>query len=197
MRKTTDGDFPLLRIFRHYQLIPLTSGFNLCWQDEKIAEILGIGLVKCIRKTELAKVLRSVQPLLEIPRNLSNPDNDAAFALLVKSAKEIVQFDAAVKELLKMMQPKRWSKDSVPGRIEWVSKEVGRVDMLIEADTNFRPRQGARYDKNEGHAWFNLAREHVCAWRRKYPQYTVDLKLVVGSQYAPDPLFEMKEIFSE
>jgi len=193
LRGATDTGFPANRLLRHFvQLVPYgVCDYNLDHKIRKVASILLIAWSRNCDLSRSSRALRACQLLLEL-KETREFQTFATFDLLRRVSAEIAAFDTAIYELLEVFKK---GVDNVPGEKSVSYPNASRAEILITVSVHISNYHKGELEK-DGHKWFEKAREHALAWRKKYRKYSVNLKLVVVGWYSTEPKFERKEEFN-
>jgi hypothetical protein len=189
LREAVDKGFPAERLSRHFaQLMTINSReHGAVSRLKKFANLLVKAWARNCDLSKSSKALRAVQPLLERKEEYDFK-TAPAFDLLNRAAEEIAGFDLAVQELFGAFGT--WGSNSIPGKKFVYYPNAERAEISIEVTVS---RGNYRFDdellKKDGNKWFEMARDRAKEWRRKYPQYSLYLKLSVMGEFSPEPQF--------
>jgi hypothetical protein len=194
MRAATPEWFSTNRLERSLLLLSKKSREHQAkYKVRDLANILGNAWVRNSDYAKKERTFRAVRPIAALWSDLFSEGRiTAAFDFLGRTSAEIAQFHLALDELFASM--KKRDVMQVPGnrQISYHSTKWATVRIEVEIDPSYY--RSSRKDIGEdGHKWFELARDYTVKWREQYQQYKVDLELVVRMKHSETLIFERKQ----
>lgn len=194
MRAATPEWFSTNRLERSLLLLSKKNReYQAKYKVRDLANILGNAWVRNSDYAEKERTFRAVRPIAALRSDIfSGGRIAAAFDFLSRTSAEIAQFHLALDELFASMK----SRDAmqVPGnrQIYYHSTKWATVRIVVEINPGYY-RSTLREVKQDGHKWFELARDYTIKWQEQHQQYKVDLELVAKMQHNETLIFEHKQ----
>lgn len=190
MKEAMREVFPVHRLVRHRLLLAEPNLVFAQFDDNRKAleKILMHAWVNNIDSKYATKIFQIIRPISEMHWKICEAYGDAVYSLCEKSSREVVDFVAAIEELINILQPEEQIKEKIPDGIQWVPLKIGQVRMSAKVVSD-------KYTEIDGEMWYKFARERINEWHIRHQQYSVSFNLVIQLNYMSNTIFDKEARF--